>query len=397
MRVLQVYNRYRSGGGGETIVVHSTMDLLARRGHEVRLLERDSLAVRTTTDKLVTAVTGVYSFAAEREMTASLRAWRPDIVHVHNLYPLLTPSILGSCEKLGVPVVMTVHNYGLTCPIQTHVRRGVTCTECVEHGDYRCAVYNCRNNMIESLAYAGRHGFEKMLGLFRQQITLFLPVSEFVDGTLRGARIPATQTRVIPNGVAIPTSRADPERGTFALFVGRYTEEKGVMTLLAAAAAAPEIPVRFYGDGPLLKKMKATAPGNVSIFGWQTREEIERLYFEARCVVVPSIWNDPCPMAAIEGLSYGLPVVASRVGGLPSLVTDGETGFLVAAGSASELAKQLGRLQCEPGLAGRLGKQARAVAESSFSETAYYERLMEAYEEAIQLRAVSPADAASAS
>ena len=397
MRVLQVYNRYRSGGGGETIVVNSTMDLLTRHGHEVRLLERDSLAVRSTTDKLVTAVTGVYSFAAEHEMTMSLRTWRPDIVHVHNLYPLLTPSILKSCTRLGVPVVMTVHNYGLTCPIQTHVRHGVKCTECVEHGDYRCAVHNCRNNRLESVAYAGRHGLEKMLGLFRQHVTLFLPVSEFVDGTLRGARIPATQTRIVPNGVAIPTSRADPEQGTFVLFVGRYTEEKGVMTLLAAAAAAPEVPVRLYGDGPLLARMKAMAPKNASIFGWQTREQIERLYLGARCVVVPSIWNDPCPMAAIEGLSYGLPIVASRVGGLPSLVTDGETGFLVAAESASELAEQLGRLKRERGLAGRLGRQARAVAESSFSEAAYYERLMKAYEEAIQLRGVSPVDMASGS
>ena len=385
MRVLQVYNRYRSGGGGETVVVNNTMRLLALHGHEARLLERDSLDINTPVEKIVSAINGVYSFSAERQMKASLLEWRPDIVHVHNLYPLLTPSILTACKTLAVPVVMTIHNYGLTCPIQTHVRHGVLCRECVVDGDHRCVVNNCRDNQVESLVYAGRHAVEKALGLFRKNVTLFLPVSPFVDSTLRAAGIPQAQTRIMINGVATPDVCANPANGAFALYVGRYTEEKGVMTLLAAARSVPDVPVRFYGDGPMLQQMQASAPANVSIHGWASREEIAGLYQQASCVVVPSIWNEPCPMSALEALSYGLPVVASRVGGLPALVTDDESGLLVAPDSATELASALSRLAGEPGLATRLGQGARAIAIASFSDEAYYERLVAAYEEAISL------------
>ena len=383
MRVLQVYNRYRSGGSGETAVVNNTIRLLEKNGHEARLLERDSAEISSASDKLVSAITGVYSFSAERDMNSTVRDWRPDVVHVHNLYPLLTPSILRACTDHQIPVVMTVHNYGLTCPIQTHVRNGVTCTECVDEGDHRCVVHNCRGNILESLAYAGRHGFEKALGLFRRNVTFFLPVSAFVDSTLREAKIPASQTRIMPNGVTIPAECATPGEGQFALFVGRFIEEKGIMPLLEAAKSVPDIPFRFYGDGPLLKNMRHVASPNVTIMPWVKPDELKSVYRLARCVVVPSLWNDPCPMSAIEALSYGLPVLATRVGGLPTLIEHDVSGLLVSPGSALELSTGLTRLFGETGLAERLGRLARKSAELCFSEGVYYENLMRVYREAV--------------
>jgi len=383
MRVLQIYNRYRSGGSGETAVVNNTIRLLERNGHEVRLMMRDSTDISGPSAKLLSAITGVYSFSAEQDLKSTVGDWRPDIVHAHNLYPLLTPSVLRACTALQIPVVMTVHNYGLTCPIQTHVRNGVTCTECVDDGDHRCVVHNCRGNLLESIAYAGRHGFERSLGLFRRNVTFFLPVSAFVDSTLRDAQIPASQTRIMPNGVTIPRECATPGDGKFALFVGRFIEEKGIMPLLHAAKSSPRIPFRFYGDGPLLETMRDIASVNVSIMPWVARDELETVYRQARCVVVPSLWNDPCPMSAIEALSYGLPVLATRVGGLPTLIEHEVSGLLVSPGSSLELSAGLTRLFAEVGLAERLGKIAREAAESYFSESVYYDNLISVYQEAI--------------
>jgi glycosyltransferase involved in cell wall biosynthesis len=383
MRVLQIYNRYRSGGSGETTVVNNTIRVLEKNGHEVRLMDRDSAEISSPSDKLLSAITGVYSFSAERDLNSLVRDWRPDVVHAHNLYPLLTPSVLRACTALQIPVVMTVHNYGLTCPIQTHVRNGVTCTECVDEGDHRCVVHNCRGNLPESIAYAGRHGFEKTLGLFRRNVTFFLPVSAFVDSTLRGAKISASQTRIMPNGVTMPTVCATPGEGKFALFVGRFIEEKGIIPLLEAAKSVPNISFRFYGDGPLLETMRDVASANVSIMPWVTREALESVYREARCVVVPSLWNDPCPMSAIEALGYGLPVLAARVGGLPTLIENDVSGLLVAPGSSLELSASLTRLFGEAGLAERLGKFARQAAEACFSENVYYKNLISVYQEAI--------------
>jgi glycosyltransferase involved in cell wall biosynthesis len=387
MRILQIYNRYRSGGGGETLVVNNTVELLRRNGHDARLLEQDSAEIISGREKILSALGGIYSITARRRVSEELRVWKPDIVHVHNLYPLYSPSILSACRSLGVPVVMTVHNYGLTCPIQTHVRRGIECTQCVDSGDQQCIANDCRDNLVESVVYAARHAAAKAFGLFNRNVTLFLPVSKFVQESLKGVNIPESRTLVVPNGVPIPDLHADAGSGKFALFLGRFTPEKGIATLLSAADSVPEVQIRFYGDGPLRESMQASAPANVSIHSWAGREQLAAVYREARCVVVPSIWNEPCPMVAIEAMSQGLPVVASRVGGLSSIVIDNETGFLVTAGVPAEIARCLRSLATEPTLAGRLGRRARDVAESFYSDSAYYGRLMTAYDHAKSIHA----------
>jgi glycosyltransferase involved in cell wall biosynthesis len=386
MRIIQIYNRYRSGGGGETLVVNNTIELLRRNGHETRLLERDSAGIVSSRDRFVSAITGVYSFKERSIVSRELEKWRPDLVHVHNLYPLFTPSVLAACNALNIPVVMTVHNYGLTCPIQTHVRRGISCTECVDMGDQRCITNNCRDNIAESLIYAGRHAVAKTLGLFTNNVTLFLPVSEYVRDSLMGLSIPRDRTFVVPNGVSIPATGANPIEGMHAVFLGRFTEEKGVNTLIEAAKTVPEVSVKFYGDGPLRETMRASAPTNVSVHSWLAREDLPTVYRNARCVVVPSTWHEPCPMVAIEAMSWGIPVVATRVGGLSSLVIENETGFLVPPSDAVALGECLRLLQSKPALAGQLGRRARAKAVASYSDSAYYNRLMLAYARAISLR-----------
>lgn len=385
MRILQIYNQYRSGGGGESLVVKSTVELLQRHGHDVRLLQRDSGDIKSSLDKVASAINGIYSVGARREMLGELKRWTPEIVHVHNLYPLFTPSVLTVCKALDIPVVMTVHNYGLTCPIQTHLRHGVECTRCVGSGAHQCILRNCRDDLSESIAYSVRHSVAKTLGLFSKNVTMFLPVSKFVQQSLIGAGIPESRTVVVPNGVPIPETAAKPQTGTYVLYLGRYTHEKGVATLLAAAKGVPEIPIRFYGDGPLRESMRRSAPVNVEIHPWASKEELPDLFRQARCVVVPSTWNEPCPMVAIEAMSYGLPVVASRVGGLPSIVTDKETGFLVTAGEPAELEHCFRTLIGDPDLAARFGSKAREVARSLFSESAYYDRLLAAYSHAREL------------
>lgn len=379
MKILKLYNRYRSGGGGESVVVRNTIRLLEEHGHTVRLLERDSAGIQSTSEKAIAALSGIYSLSARREIREEILEWQPDLVHVHNLYPLFTPSVLAACTSAGIPVVMTVHNYGLTCPVQTHLRNGIACRRCAESGSHQCIVNNCRGNLLESVAYSVRHSVAHSLRLFTRHVSLFLPVSDFVQSSLLQAGIPRSRTMVVPNGVSIPPREAMPDEGSYVLYLGRFTNEKGVLQLLEAARQMPRTDFRLYGDGPLRTEMISLAPSNVSLHPWTDSRQLDTVYRQARCVVLPSTWHDPCPMVALEAFSYGLPVVASRVGGLSSIVQDRETGLLVEPGQPAELASALCRLLNEPGLAGSMGRRAREVALHMYSEEAYFHRLMMAY------------------
>src|ERR1022692_4674288 len=150
MRVLQIYNQYRSRSTGESAIVANTVRLLEEHGHEVCLLGRDSLDIRTARQKAWAAIQGVYSFSTRRFVSDRIRDWRPDVVHVHNLYPRFSPSVLVACRREGVPIVMTVHNYNLTCPTSCHLYKGRICEDCVGGHEYHCVLKNCRNNILES-------------------------------------------------------------------------------------------------------------------------------------------------------------------------------------------------------------------------------------------------------
>lgn len=385
MKVLQVHNRYRFRGG-EDAVFEGTIRLLNDHGVNAISFEKSSQGMEQGLARKVQALfSGIYSPQAAREMTALLQVERPDVVHVHNLFPLLSPSVLPACRKQGVPVVMTCHNFRLICPIGVHFRRGKVCEECRGGHELRCVFNNCRDNSFESTAYGVRSMLTRMSGLFKNNVTRFIAISEFLKRRLVEAGFPAERIDVVFNTVPIPESCADAGQGAYAAFTGRLSEEKGIETLLEAAALLPDVPVKIGGTGPIESALMALAPDNVEFVGMLDKPGLAAFYRNARALIVPSVWFETFGLVAAEAMANGVPVIASRIGALPELLRDGETGFLFEAGDPRDLAAKIRLLWDDADRARRMGAAGRERALKEFNEDTHFRRLAAVYERAIEM------------
>ena len=385
MRVLQVHNRYRLRGGEEA-VVENTDAVLKRHDIHARLFEKSSDAISAGVAAKIGAVfSAIYSPRSRREMSRLLADFRPHVVHVHNLYPLLSPSVLLACRDAEVPVVMTVHNYRLMCPIAVHFRDGHICEDCLGGREWMCFLNDCRDNRVESAAYAMRNWTVRTLGLYKKHVTSFLAISGFLKERLVEAGYPDERVRVVPNMIGVPSVPANAAEGKYAGFAGRASAEKGIDVLVAAANETPEVPVAIAGHGPLLPRFQESAPENVTFPGMLSREQISDFYRGARFLVVPSVWHETFGLVAVEAMSHGVPVIASKIGGLQEIVRDGETGLTFEPGNAHDLAEKMRALWAGPERCRSLGEAARKRVETHYSEDVYVTNLMSAYEGAIEL------------
>ena len=385
MKVLQVFNQYRSLFNGEERVVEMIDALLKRHGHAAELWLQSSRGLETSLwGKVQATFSAVYSRTARREMEARLNADRPDIVHAHNLYPHFSPSVMMAARKRGVPTVMTVHNHINTCPRSDHLRAGKICERCIGGREYHCVLNNCRGNLLESVAYAGRNAAVRRLRLMADNVTTVIALNDFMGRRLLTAGFRQEQITVLPNMVELCDEPADAALGSYVAFSGRISTEKGIDTLLAAAQHAPGVPVHLAGGGPLFDHYAATATPNVTMRGQLQAAQMAGFYRGARFLVLPTACFEGCPLVISEAMSHGLPVIASRIGGLPELVEDGVTGFLFEQGNAAELAEKIKRLWENPALCRQMGLAGRAKAEREFGEEAYHRQLVNIYQAAIE-------------
>jgi glycosyltransferase involved in cell wall biosynthesis len=386
VKLLQVYNDYRSSCGGEAGVVRMIAATVEKHGGQARLLMRSSKGLdQSMAGKVRGFACGIYNRSAYREMAQILNADRPDVVHVHNLYPLFSPSVLVACRRAGVPVVMTNHNYLLTCPIVSHLHRGRVCEKCLGGREYWCILRNCRESVPESLAYALRSVVARKLNLFRHNVTIQIVLNTFAKQHLVKAGFDEDRIVILPNMVAMGSEQNGDYPGSYAAYCGRMKAEKGVDVLLAAAARLPEVPFHLAGDGPILDKLMTAAPANARFVNRLGPSEVAAFYHGARFLVVPSMWFEGCPLVVSEAMSHGLPVIASRIGGLPELVEDGVTGLLFEPGNVDELSQDIRTLWQNPDLCRRMGEAGRKKAVREYSEEVYYQRLMAVYDKAIEL------------
>ena len=391
MRLLQIYNQYRSLFGGEETVVNRISGLVEKYGGQTRLMMRSSRGLADSPIRKARAFfSGVYNPFAGAQVLQVVSEFRPDVVHVHNLYPLFSPSVLVSLRRAGIPIVMTVHNHLHTCPNLDHLRNGEICESCVGGREYHCVLHNCRSNRIESAGYALRSATARIFRLFTDNVTVVIALNEFARERLIAAGFPADNVTVLPNMVEIAETPADPRSGEYVVYSGRMSPEKGVSTLLESARLTPEIPIRLLGDGPSYEKHRADAPPNAEFVGRLSADQVEKAYRAARMMVVPSRWFEGCPLVISEGMSYGLPVIASRIGGLPELVDDGVTGCLFEPGNVEELAQKMTEIWSDPARSAKMGAAGREKAEREFGEAIHWNRLKAIYDEArTRVRAAS--------
>jgi glycosyltransferase involved in cell wall biosynthesis len=379
MRIIQVNNFHRVPGGSD-FMVELTTQTLKSRGHEVILLRRDSRELRGLLGKARAFSAGLFSPSGWLAIKKLLRDFKPDLVHAHELYPMFTPWILRACRQAGVPVVMTCHDFRLLCPTAFLCRHGQICEKCLEHNELWCIRGRCRGDFWEDAAYALRHWLARRLGLFRDNVTLFITLSEFARQKFISHGFPAARLTTIPNPISLQSPPARASKGRFA-FAGKISREKGIDTLLAAARLT-RLPVCLAGDDATYPDLVRQIPENVQLLGFLDRKQMVSFYQEAFCLVLPSQCYEMFGLVLVEAMAAGIPVIASNLGGIAEIVTDGVTGLLFQPGNAEDLARKMLALWENPQLARRLGQAGREKALANYREELYYQRLMAAYAQA---------------
>lgn len=381
MRILFVHNFYRLAGG-EDAVLAAEMALLRGHGHEVALWSLDNKDLPSgIAGKFRTACNTVYSRRSRRQAAAEIAAFRPDVVHVHNFFPQISPSIYDACRAAGVPVVQTLHNYRLLCAGAMLMRNGRVCENCVTGSPYQAVRYGCyRGSKLGSLVLAHMIASQRRQRTWQRKVNRFIALTGFARQRFIAAGFPAERIAVKPNFTVAPAPRPDASGG-YALYVGRLSPEKGVATLLAAWSgldAAP--PLKIAGEGPLQASLPAVA--NVEFLGRRTPAEVSALMADAAFLVLPSEWYEGFPMVLVEAFAHGLPVLASRLGSMTDIVRDGETGLLFTAGDAADLGQKLCWLRQNPEQLRRMGRQARQCYQDLYTPDANYRQLLDIYQQA---------------
>lgn len=385
MKVLQVHNHHQSRGG-EEIMFEAISRILTEKGHDVFVLERNNRDVQGLWGKMRAFRAGNYSSSTKKAISSILESEHPDIVHVHNVYTLISPSVLVACRHFDVPVVIRCADFRfISCPIGNHLRNGSICERCIGGREFWCVLRNCKGNICESVAYTLRTLVARKWRLFKDNVTLYVPPSEFVKQRLIDAEFPQERIIVIPNMVSIPDEAEENSCGKYVAYVGRISPEKGIDTLLTAAGQTG-LPVRIAGDNSQMPEFVKMTPPNAQFVGLLDRDQLAGFYRNAQFSVVTSICFETFGLVAAEAMSHGLPVIASNIGALPEIVEDGVTGFLFNPGNTEELAGKMRLLWENPDLCRKMGKAARDKVIREYGEDLYYKRLVETYHRAIELK-----------
>jgi glycosyltransferase involved in cell wall biosynthesis len=388
VRVLLLHNRYQRRGGEDTLF-DAVGALLASRGHAVRPLEVTNADIGGAVSPLRAAGCAVWSPAAGRAVAQAVARFRPDVVHVHNFFPLLSPSVHRACRRSGVAVVQTLQNYRLLCPNALLFRDGHPCEECLGRAvPWPGVVHGCyRGSRLATAPVAAMVAVHRALRTWQRAVDVFVAPTEFVRRKFAEGGLDPRRIAVQPNLVEASPEPGDGQGG-YALAVGRLSEEKGFDTLVAAwARLGRELPLKIVGDGPLLRALRAAAAEvapDVEWTGWAPAAEVRRLMRSAMLVVVPSRWYETFGNVIVEAFAAGAPVVAARHGAMAELVQDGRTGLLFEPGNAVELAAAVRWLASSPRELGALRREARAEFEARYGEERYYARLLQIYARAIE-------------
>jgi glycosyltransferase involved in cell wall biosynthesis len=324
----------------------------------------------------------VYSREARLKMGRLLDHRQVDLAHVHNIYHQLSPSLLAPLHRRRIPVVMTVHDFKLVCPVYSLLSHGEICERCVGHGFSQAVRRRCnRGSLSGSALVAGETWLHRRLSLYRDGIDVFVTPSSFARERLVRGGYPSERVLVIPNCVVAGDYRPGYQPGDYALYLGRLSREKGV-DMLVRAAAVSGASVKLVGEGPLreeLERLVAETGADVELLGYRSGDELAEIVRGASSVVMPSVCHDNCPLAVIEAMAWGKPVVASRVGGIPELVRDGDEGLLVPPGDVDALGRALTDLLSSPELAEQMGRRGRARVEARYDAEGHFRAVREAY------------------
>lgn len=381
-----VHNYYQQSGG-EDGVVENEKRLLQENGHEVYLSSVSNDSIVGFRKKIQTAINVSYSSEGKKRISEDIDKFRPDIVHVHNFFPVLTPSIYDSAVERGVPVVQTLHNFRTICAGSYLMRSGAPCEICVRNSPFNAVLHRCyRDSFMGSAAVAGMVSYHRRRATWGTRVSRFIALSEFARGKFVEAGFPESRISVKPNFMHGAEENGSQDEGrSGALFVGRLSSEKGVRELVAGWKGLGA-PLRVIGDGPLLDEIGREAAGleGVTLLGRMDSSAVFREMRSALFLIVPSVWYEMFPLTIVEAYSNGLPVLASRRGSLIELVEPGETGLHFDPGDPDDLARTVKWAFSHPDEMLRMGRNAYRLYREKYSPEVNYNQLMDIYRSVLQ-------------
>ncbi|WP_149029760.1 glycosyltransferase family 4 protein [Paraburkholderia fungorum] len=324
-----------------------------------------------------------YSFAARRNLQSLLSAQKIGIAHLHIYYGKLTSSILPVLKNENIPIVQTVHDYKLLCPVYTCSRNNLPCEDCGGREYWRALTNKCnRGSYVRSALSMTEAYTSRWLGSV-ESIDRFIAVSQFFSNRMEANGIDSAKISVVPNFVDIARFSPAAEIGRYFIYFGRMERSKGIATLLKAFSTIPDIPLILVGEGSFLEEAKAIsasmACSNITFLGFKRGEELYKLVAGAVCSILPAEAYENCPMSILEAFGLGRPVIGARIGGIPELIDHGVDGYIFNPGDVDSLREYVkevwyGRRNSE------MGRAARFKAERKFSADAHYKKICEVYE-----------------
>ena len=386
MTIVMVHNFYQQAGG-EDQVFAAEADLLASRGHRVIrfTVHNDAIQAMGRCEAAARTVWNAQTIGPLRDL---LRLHRPDLVHFHNTFPLISPAAHHAVHGAGVPVVQTLHNFRLLCPVATFFRAGRACEECMGKAvAYPALRHGCyRQSRAASAAVVAMLTAHRLMRTWQKTVDLFIALSQFSRRKLIQGGLPAQRIVVKPNFVSAPARRGE-GRGGYAICVGRLSPEKGVDVLLDAWRSLGDVmPLKIVGDGPLADQVRQAAQTQPSIqwLGRLPSEQVQSLMADASVVVLPSACYENFPRVIVEAYAAGTPVVASRLGAMAELVEDGRTGLLFEPGNAADLARTVASFVGDAARQSAMRDNARRRYEEAYTPEKNHALLMGLYEQAIR-------------
>ena len=384
MDVLFIHNEYGKFSGEEA-VVQAQQKLLSSNSVTVSQYIRSSTEIEEITlGKVRAFVSGIYNRRVVREVREKLLQVKPDIVHIHNLYPIISPAVLPVIKKQNIPVVMTVHNYRLLCPNGLFYNRTGICERCTaQWKELNCIAYNCEGSFFKSTGYAMRNAYARYRILYKNNIDAYLCLTNFQKKKLQDNGFPAEKMYVLPNmyNKSLPGNQPRNQH-TYIAFAGRISREKGVDLIIQAARGLPDIQFKIAGavrDGFILKNL----PSNVTYCGVLRGDDLDDFYRNASAFIMASICYEGFPMVLPEAMAYRLPVIAPRIGGFPEIVEDGKNGLLVTMGDHQDLIEKIKYIWENPNIAREMGENGFQKLTREYSPDTYYDKLMNVYRQVI--------------
>ena len=395
MRILLV-NKFHYLRGGSEKYYFELAQLLKSKGHTVGFFSMKHEENITTGDaeyfveeidlntgSKLKALDVIYSQENKRLMAKALEEFKPDIVHINNFQRQLSASIIDAIKEKNIPIVMTAHDLNPICPASIMLYNGEVCDDCITKGYAQCIKKKCvKGSTLKSTLGVMEKKYYDIHKVFRK-IDCIISPSEFNKNQLVNGKLKYNEIVTLHNFVN-ESERNEYVLGDYAFYLGRLSKEKGILNLIEAIGDIPDAKLLIAGDGPERERIEAyisehKLDGRITLLGYQSQDSIHKYITNSRFVVIPSICNENCPYSVLEAMEIGKPIVASRIGGIPELIADGENGYLYKADDINELQKKLTLLLDDDEKVNRFAQKSRELYESYYSPDSYYNELIKIY------------------